>query len=198
LIRAGVGLGRGRFAIAVFLVVALGGCRLVGKAPSGESSPRPGGARPAPPEAAGARPTRPPVEPSPEARSSREVERITSGVVETALDAIGTPYVWGGTDANGFDCSGLIQYAYAAHDIQIPRVSRDQIRAGRDVVPRVEALLPGDILGFTTDVNRTISHVGLYVGEGRFIHSSSSGVRLSNLQDPYWREHVVAARRVVW
>jgi cell wall-associated NlpC family hydrolase len=126
------------------------------------------------------------------------VERITSDVVDTALEAIGTPYVWGGTDQNGFDCSGLIQYAYAQHGIQIPRVSRDQIRAGRDVVPRVEALLPGDILGFTRDLSRSVSHVGLYVGEGRFIHSGSGGVRLSNLTDPYWREHVVAARRMVW
>jgi cell wall-associated NlpC family hydrolase len=118
--------------------------------------------------------------------------------VETAVDAIGTPYVWGGTNANGFDCSGLIQFAYAQHGVSLPRVSRDQIRAGRNVVPRIEALLPGDILGFTRSTDRTVSHVGLYVGDGRFIHSSSSGVRLSNLTDPYWREHVVAARRVVW
>jgi cell wall-associated NlpC family hydrolase len=118
--------------------------------------------------------------------------------VETALDAIGTPYLWGGTNENGFDCSGLIRYAYAAHGVEVPRVSRDQIRAGREVAPRAEALLPGDILGFTRELNRSVSHVGLYVGEGRFIHSSSGGVRLSNLADPYWREHLVAARRVVW
>ena len=118
-------------------------------------------------------------------------------MVDTALDVIGTPYVWGGTDENGFDCSGLIHYAYAEHGIQLPRVSRDQVQAGREVTPRARDLLPGDILGFSRDLSRTVSHVGLYVGEGRFIHSSSGGVRLSNLSDPYWREHVVAARRVL-
>ena len=123
--------------------------------------------------------------------------RLTSNVIDTALEVIGTPYVWGGTDENGFDCSGLIQYAYAYHGIQLPRVSRDQIRAGREVVPRVEALLPGDILGFTRERSRTVSHVGLYVGKGLFIHSGSSGVQVSDLNDPYWREHIVAATRIV-
>src|SRR5207247_5630612 len=60
-------------------------------------------------------------------------------VVQTAIESLGTPYVWGGTQDNGFDCSGLIQYAYAQHGIRLPRMSRDQARAGADVTPVVDA-----------------------------------------------------------
>jgi cell wall-associated NlpC family hydrolase len=122
---------------------------------------------------------------------------ITTGVVETALRAMGTPYQWGGTDANGFDCSGLIQFAYAQHGIQMPRVSREQLRSGRAVEPEMGILLPGDVLGFSGEAGWKASHVGLYLGQGDFIHSSPRGVVLSNLDNPYWRQHFIAARRIV-
>jgi cell wall-associated NlpC family hydrolase len=122
---------------------------------------------------------------------------ITTGVVETALRAMGTPYQWGGTDANGFDCSGLIQFAYAQHGIQMPRVSREQLRSGRAVEPEMGILLPGDVLGFSGEAGGKASHVGLYLGQGDFIHSSPRGVVLSNLDNPYWRQHFIAARRIV-
>ncbi|MBT8397785.1 MAG: C40 family peptidase [Gemmatimonadetes bacterium] len=115
----------------------------------------------------------------------------------TAFDAIGSPYVWGGTGANGFDCSGLIQYAYGQYGIELPRISREQLRKGSPVEVRVGALKPGDVLGFSAVVGGEATHVGLYVGDGRFIHSSSSGVRVSNLREPYWQQHLVAARRMV-
>jgi cell wall-associated NlpC family hydrolase len=62
---------------------------------------------------------------------------------------------------------------------------------------RIDALEPGDLLGFSTVVGGEAAHVGLYVGEGRFIHSSTSGVRVSNLWEPYWMQHFMAARRIV-
>ena len=129
-----------------------------------------------------------------EERSGRQ---IAAGVVELALGSLGTPYEWGGTDANGFDCSGLIQFSYARHGIQLPRVSSAQLRTGSPVRPSPDRLRPGDILGFAANPGGKTSHVGLYVGRGEFIHSSSRGVRVSTLGDPYWQQRLVAARRVV-
>lgn len=123
-------------------------------------------------------------------------------VVRTALDAMGTPYQWGGNDENGYDCSGLIHYAYGEHGILIPRVSRDQVRTGQLLPKEVAALRPGDILGFSTN-GGGVSHVGLYVGDGTFIHSASSGgVRLSSLtaSDPesrWWRDRWIVGRRIL-
>ena len=103
----------------------------------------------------------------------------------------------GGTDANGFDCSGLIQFAYGKLGIELPRMSTAQIRAGSPVAAEASQLKPGDILGFSLEDAGKTSHVGLYVGDHEFIHSSSNGVRVSNLLNPYWQEHLVAARRIV-
>ena len=123
-------------------------------------------------------------------------------VVRTALDALGTPYEWGGSAENGFDCSGLIQYAYARHGIRLPRLSRDQATSGSVVTPTLDALRPGDILLFAAQPGGGVTHVGMYVGEQTFIHSASTGVRLSRLepQDPdgaWWVTRWVGARRIV-
>ncbi|HJS48072.1 MAG TPA: NlpC/P60 family protein [Gemmatimonadales bacterium] len=123
-------------------------------------------------------------------------------VIETAREAMGQPYKWGGDgDDGGFDCSGLIQYAYAEHGVELPRTSRDQAKEGRAVEKSLAALQPGDILTFARSGN-TISHVGLYLGEGQFLHSASRGVQVSVLSDsdPYgrwWFRRWKGARRVV-
>ncbi len=126
---------------------------------------------------------------------------LRSMVVATALEAMGSPYRWGGSDSNGFDCSGLIQYAYGEQGLILPRTSRDQARAGMAVQRDVRMLLPGDILGFSIE-RGGVTHVGLYVGDGMFIHSASGGVKLSSLAagDPdnrWWQQRWVSARRVV-
>ena len=147
----------------------------------------------------------PPAEPYDAARAagaSEEAARLTASVVETALAVMGAPYDWGGTDQNGFDCSGLIQYAYGQHGVVLPRISRDQMRMGAAVDREAGALRPGDVLGFSADRSSRITHVGLYVGEGQFIHSSSTGVKVSSLgaEDPdsrWWRDRWVGARRIV-
>ena len=123
-------------------------------------------------------------------------------VVQTALESLGTPYIWGGSADNGFDCSGLVQYAYGQHGIRLPRMSRDQARAGAEVATVVDALRPGDILLFSARPGSGVTHVGLYVGEWKFIHSSTRGVKLSRLdvRDPegaYWLDRWVGARRVI-
>lgn len=128
---------------------------------------------------------------------------VAEAVVTTATDAMGRPYRYGGTgeDGGGFDCSGLIQYAYAQHGIQLPRRSSDQAREGREVTKKVSELRPGDLLTFS---NRggPVTHVGLYVGDGRFIHSATNGVQVSTLsaEDPYgrwWFTRWVGVRRIV-
>ena len=123
-------------------------------------------------------------------------------VVQTALGVLGTPYQWGGTAENAFDCSGLVQYAYGQHGIRLPRRSREQAQAGAEVTPVVEALRPADILLFSVRAGGGVTHVGMYVGEGQFIHSSNNGVKLSHLDphDPdggYWMERWIGARRVI-
>ena len=123
-------------------------------------------------------------------------------VAQTAVEVIGTPYQWGGTAENGFDCSGLIQYAYGRHGIRLPRTSRDQARFGSAVPPVIDSLRPGDILAFAAQPGSGVTHVGMYVGEGKFIHSSSSGVRLSRLDpgDPdgaYWIPRLAGVRRIL-
>ncbi len=123
-------------------------------------------------------------------------------VIVTAVQAMGAPYKWGGSDANGFDCSGLIQFAYAEHGITIPRRSTDQAGAGTEVGRDLAALHPGDILTFAAEPGGEVSHVGLYVGEGRFIHSARGGVQISILgpDDPvgkWWWARWAGARRIL-
>lgn len=128
---------------------------------------------------------------------------LRESVIATATDAMGRPYRWGGTgaDGGGFDCSGLIQHAYGQHGMVLPRTSAEQARQGKAVSKKLGSLLPGDLLTFS---NRggPVSHVGLYIGEGRFIHSASRGVQISILsgEDPYgrwWYTRWVGVRRVI-
>ena len=132
-----------------------------------------------------------------------DADSLLADVIEIAEGQMGTPYQYGGTGRgdDGFDCSGLIQYAYGQAGISLPRQSRDQARSGT-AVPRSEAnLRPGDILTFAQS-GRRITHVGLYIGDGRFIHSASQGVQISTLgtSDPngrWWYKRWIGVRRVL-
>lgn len=123
-------------------------------------------------------------------------------VVRIAEEELGTRYQYGGVGGgSGFDCSGLIQYAYGERGIVLPRRSVDQARAGREIGRREDDLLPGDILTFSS-TGGTITHVGLYMGDDRFVHSASKGVQISRLgtEDPngrWWYQRWIGARRVV-
>ena len=115
---------------------------------------------------------------------------------------VGVRYRYGGSaPSTGFDCSGFVQFVFRDHGIALPRTSRQMALAGEGLVPTLGALRPGDLMFFAQDGTR-IDHVAIYAGEGRIIHSSSSGngVRYDDLSKPRGRWFVqrwVAARRVV-
>ncbi|MEJ2691965.1 MAG: C40 family peptidase [Candidatus Thiodiazotropha sp.] len=115
-------------------------------------------------------------------------------VVRAALAQLDKPYRYGGHTPQGFDCSGLVYYAYRISGQDIPRTSLGQLRSAQPI-PFGE-LVPGDLL-FFRERKKPASHVGLYVGEGRFVHASTSkqAVILSHLANPYWKNHLMSAGR---
>lgn len=119
-------------------------------------------------------------------------------VLMRALGLVGTPYRWGGnTPEGGFDCSGLVGYVFRdAASLQLPRTTREIARFDARTPPR-DRLASGDLVLFAN--GGTVFHVGIYVGEGRFVHAPSTGgtVRLDRLDGPYWRNHYTGARRVL-
>jgi len=119
-------------------------------------------------------------------------------VLERALSLLGVPYRWGGTSPeHGFDCSGLVKYVFStALGIELPRVSRDQAQGGQ-LVER-GALVPGDLVFFRVRRSRAVNHVGIYLGDGRFIHAPRTGrdVTVSTLSG-YWSQRFARARRVL-
>lgn len=118
-----------------------------------------------------------------------------NGIVNLARQFLGVPYVWGGSSPNGFDCSGFVQYVYAQQGISLPRTADIQATAGYPVDKA--DLQPGDLVFFAGDyVN--ISHVGIYVGDGKMIHASTSyGIAYDSLSRDYRVAHYVGACRVL-
>ncbi len=119
-----------------------------------------------------------------------------SDIVATARTCLGVPYVWGGESMSGFDCSGLVQYVYQQNGISISRTCRTQYQEG--VYVAKANLQPGDLVFFENTYTTGISHVGIYIGDGEFIHASSSnGVMISKLSNSYWSSHYYGARRIL-
>lgn len=133
--------------------------------------------------------------PVPTASSSAAV------VLPTADRYVGVPYRWGGeSPRTGFDCSGYTQFVFAKHGVKIPRTSRAQVAAGTRVPVDLHALRPGDLIMFAAK-GKPISHVAIYAGRRRIIHSTKSGggVRYDHLdtqRGAWFRNHMVAVRRV--
>lgn len=116
-----------------------------------------------------------------------------SAISRTALATVGTSYVSGGTTpAKGFDCSGLVCWAYAQNGVFLPRTAKEQSRIGERVGKK--ALREGDVVVFNV---RGGLHTGIYTGGGKFVHSPSRGkkVREDNMESDYWRNRFVAGRR---
>jgi cell wall-associated NlpC family hydrolase len=118
-------------------------------------------------------------------------------LVLNAMGFMGIPYRWGGsTPETGFDCSGFVQYVFRqAAGLVLPRSSFDQIRLGASVAR--DDLQPGDLVFFNT-MRATASHVGIYIGENRFIHAPSRGktVEIAEFTNTYWQARYDGARRM--
>ncbi|HEY0660841.1 MAG TPA: C40 family peptidase [Lysobacter sp.] len=121
-----------------------------------------------------------------------------NAVLMRAISLVGTPYRYGGnTPESGFDCSGLVNYVYRDMlELRLPRSSRELAGwQGPRIAP--ERLAAADLVFFGSGGG--VSHVGIYVGEGRFVHAPSTGgtVRLDHLDGPYWRDHYSGAKRIL-
>lgn len=119
---------------------------------------------------------------------------LAMNLTRSALRFIGVPYVFGGTSTYGFDCSGFVQHVFAMLGVHLPRTADSQFYAGHSIGGRIVA---GDLVFFQTYAPGP-SHVGIYIGDGKFVHASSShGVMVSHLSDTYWASRYLGAKRYV-
>jgi uncharacterized membrane protein YbaN (DUF454 family) len=115
-------------------------------------------------------------------------------VAAIALRYLGTPYRFGGESLRGIDCGAFVQQVFRAFGVSLPRTAAGQYEMGCDVAR--EELRPGDLLFFRDTYRRGISHVGIFIGQSRFIHAARGGVRITSLASGYWAKRLAAARRV--
>lgn len=119
-------------------------------------------------------------------------------VIKTAKKMLGVKYRYGGTSPNrGFDCSGLVQYSHKAAGINLPRTTGQQFKAAKRISRRF--LKAGDLVFFKTSLARLVSHVGIYLGNNKFIHAPSSGkrVKINSMKEKYWRKRFTGAGRIL-
>lgn len=126
---------------------------------------------------------------------SRGSNYFSRRIIQTAMDYIGVPYVFGGTSPSGFDCSGYVRYVFANAGIYLPRTADEQYELGVPVP--MDSLRAGDLVFFST-YDYGASHVGIYLSDGEFINASSSrGVAIDSLYSEYWGSCYIGARRVM-
>jgi cell wall-associated NlpC family hydrolase len=164
-----------RAGVLVALIACLPAC-----ATKTAAVPRPFPGAPTPPLA-------PTIAPVPEAPPT--------ALLETALSYRGVPYRNGGSDPNGFDCSGFVQWVFAQHGLRLPREVHDQYQMGSQIDR--DDVQPGDLVFFET-VSRGASHVGIALGGDAFVHAPSSRgvVRVESYTTDYWKRRFVGARRM--
>lgn len=130
--------------------------------------------------------------------ASRECN--ADNVIALAKKFLGVPYLWGGISPKHFDCSGLTRFCFMMNGLQLPRDCSKQIKAGKEVPFNLRKMKPGDLVFFGNPSTGSPSHVGIYMGGGKFIHSSQM-VRVSSLKeddpDYYDSKPVIAVRRVI-
>lgn len=121
---------------------------------------------------------------------------VPAAAARVAASMQGKPYAWGGESPRGFDCSGLVHYAYTEAGVRVPRTAREQYEAVRPLY--VHQLAPGDLVFFVMP-GRFPAHVGIYLGDNRFVHALNrdNPVLVSNLDDAYWQRRLIRAGSLV-
>ena len=127
----------------------------------------------------------------------QEPSEAVSDILDLARAQLGVPYVYGGASPSGFDCSGLVYYCFTKNGYSMNRTASGQYRQGTDVAK--EDLQPGDLVFFASTGGWYIGHVGIYLGDGEFIHASSGGRRImvNKLSESYWTKYYYGARRLI-
>jgi len=121
---------------------------------------------------------------------------VRSPIAQLALSMVGLPYRYGGADPReGFDCSGLVYYTFTSNGHAVPRTSHDQFNAAHKI--SLAEATEGDLVFFQDQ--EKLSHVGIYLGDGRFVHAPSSGgiVRVADIDSPYYQRHLIAVGRLL-
>ena len=110
---------------------------------------------------------------------------------------VGSPYRWGGTSPAGFDCTGFVLWVYSQFGVDLPHNEAGQLASGAQV--STDDLQPGDILVFANTYRAGLSHTGVYIGDGQFVHAADErhGVIVSSLNDGYWAPRLVGASRAI-
>lgn len=124
-------------------------------------------------------------------KSTSEGQKIAN----LAKTLLGSPYKYGGASPKGFDCSGLVYYTHEKLGIRTPRTSFQQYKRAKNI--KLSQLNSGDLVFFTLN-KKSISHVGIYIGKGQFVHAPQSGKRvaINHLNDDYWRSRIVSGGRL--
>ena len=132
---------------------------------------------------------------APEQPETPEMNATAASIVATAKTCLGVRYKWGGESMSGFDCSGLVQYVFKKNGINLGRTIKKQYEAGTPLSKN--ELQAGDLVFFQNTYTSGLSHVGIYIGNGEFIHASSDGVMTSELSNSYWSKHYYGACRIL-
>ncbi|KIL48427.1 C40 family peptidase [Jeotgalibacillus campisalis] len=113
--------------------------------------------------------------------------------ISAAKSQLGVKYLWGGMSSKGFDCSGLVNYAFAKAGKSLPRTSAEMYKKGT----KVSSLKPGDLMFYATGGGSKVTHVSIYIGNGEMIHSASNkGVSIASINNSYWKQRYIGAKRL--